>query len=150
MPLTLEVVTAERLLLDDSGIDVVIAPAIDGEIAILPEHAPLITPLEAGELRVRKGAEENAYFVAGGFLEVLKDKVTILADAAEHAEEIDVARAEDARRRAQESLAHRHDQPDVAAAEAALRRSLLRLRVAERRRRSRPGPGAPPPGYPEA
>jgi F-type H+-transporting ATPase subunit epsilon len=149
MPLALEVVTAERLVLEESGIDVVIAPGEVGELAILPEHAPLITPLVAGELRVRHGNEENSYFVAGGFLEVLNDKVTILADAAEHAEEIDVARAEEARRRAQESLARRHEQPDVAAAEAALRRSLLRLRVAERRRRSRPGPGAPH-GHPEA
>jgi F-type H+-transporting ATPase subunit epsilon len=143
MPLGLEVVTAERLVLEESGIDVVIAPGAAGELAILPEHAPLITPLVAGELRVRRGTDENAYFVAGGFLEVLNDKVTILADAAEHAEEIDVARAEEARRRAQDSLARRHEQPDVAAAEAALRRSLLRLRVAERRRRSRPGPGTP-------
>lgn len=149
MPLGLEVVTAERLVLEDNGIDVVIAPGAAGELAILPEHAPLITPLVPGELRVRKGNDESAYFVAGGFLEVLNDKVTILADAAEHAEEIDVARAEEARRRAQESLARRHEQPDVAAAEAALRRSLLRLRVAERRRRSRPGPGAPH-GRPEA
>jgi F-type H+-transporting ATPase subunit epsilon len=142
MPLSLEVVTAERVVLDDSGIDVVIAPALQGEIAILPEHAPLITPLAPGELRVRKGAEETSYFVAGGFLEVLRDKVTILADAAEHAEEIDIARAEEARRQAQEALLRRHEQPDVAAAEAALRRSLLRLRVAERRRR-RTGAGMP-------
>lgn len=148
MPLSLEVVTAERLVLNDRGIDVVIAPGIVGELAILPKHAPLITPLAPGELRVRKGEDENSYFVAGGFLEVLNDKVTILADAAEHVDEIDLARAEDARRRAQETLAHRHDQPDVATAEAALRRSLLRLRVAERRRRSRPGPGAPH-GHPE-
>jgi F-type H+-transporting ATPase subunit epsilon len=148
MPLSLEVVTAERLVLSDRGIDVVIAPGSMGELAILPEHAPLITPLVPGELRVRKGAEEHSYFLAGGFLEVLKDKVTILADAAEHSEEIDIARAEDARRRAQETLARRHEQPDVVAAEAALRRSLLRLRVAERRRRARgtPGPSAPRPG----
>lgn len=146
MPLSLEVVTAERIVLNDRGIDVVIAPGAVGELAILPQHAPLITPLVAGELRVRKGAEENAYFIAGGFLEVLRDKVTVLADAAEHAEEIDVARAEEARRRAQETLARRHEQPDVIAAEAALRRSLLRLRVAERRRRARgtPGPHAGP------
>ncbi len=143
MPLSLEVVTAERVVLDDSGIDVIIAPALQGEVAILPEHAPLITPLSPGELRVRKGADETSYFLAGGFLEVLRDKVTILADAAEHAEEIDVARAEDARRRAQEALLRRHEQPDVAAAEAALRRSLLRLRVAERRRRGRAGAGMP-------
>jgi F-type H+-transporting ATPase subunit epsilon len=143
MPLSLEVVTAERVVLNDNGIDVVIAPALQGEVAILPEHAPLITPLNPGELRVRKGADETSYFVAGGFLEVLRDKVTILADAAEHAEEIDVARAEDARRRAQEALVRRHEQPDVAAAEAALRRSLLRLRVAERRRRGRAGASMP-------
>jgi len=144
MPLSLEIVTAERMVLDDHGIDMVIAPGAVGELAILPQHAALITPLVPGELRVRNGPEENAYFVAGGFLQVLNDKVTILADAAEHAEEIDVARAEDARRRAQETLTRRHEQPDVVAAEAALRRSLLRLRVAERRRRARgtPGPSA--------
>jgi len=144
MPLSLEIVTAERMVLDDHGIDVVIAPGAVGELAILPQHAALITPLVAGELRVRKGPEENAYFVAGGFLQILNDKVTILADAAEHAEEIDIARAEDARRRAQETLTRRHEQPNVIAAEAALRRSLLRLRVAERRRRARgtPGPSA--------
>jgi F-type H+-transporting ATPase subunit epsilon len=145
MPLSLEIVTAERVVLNDRGIDVVIAPGAVGELAILPEHAALITPLAPGELRVRKGTEESSYFVAGGFLQVLDDNVTILADAAEHAEEIDVARAEDARRRAQESLTQRHEQPDVIAAEGALRRSLLRLRVAERRRRARgtPGPSAP-------
>ncbi|MGI8551177.1 MAG: F0F1 ATP synthase subunit epsilon [Dehalococcoidia bacterium] len=146
MPLRLEMVTAERSVLSDRGIDSITAPGILGELTILPEHAPLITPLHLGELRVRKGGEENAYFVAGGFLEVRDDLVTILADAAEHAEEIDVAAAEEARRRAQETLASRQDKIELADAQASLQRALFRLRVAERRRRSRPVPGQPRPG----
>lgn len=143
MPLSLEVVTAERVVLSDRGIDIVIAPGFLGEMAILPEHAALITPLVAGELRIRKSGEETAYFVEGGFLEVRDDRVTILADAAEHAEEIDVSRAQEARRQAQESLAHVQEQVAIAEAQASLRRSQLRLRVAERRRRAPSMPGQP-------
>lgn len=145
MPLSLEITTAERNVVSEQGLDVVIAPGAMGELAILPRHAPLITPLEPGELRTRKGAEENAYFVAGGFLEVHDDQVTILADSAEHAEEIDIARAEAARRHAAETLAHPPADMNLAEAEAAMRRALFRLRVAERRRRIRPGPGQPGP-----
>lgn len=148
MPLSLDIVTAERTVLSERGIDAITAPGIVGELTILPEHAALITPLSAGELRIRRGAEENPYYIEGGFLQVQNDRVTILADAAEHAEEIDVARAEEARRRAQETLARRHEQIDVAEAEAALRRSLLRLRVAERRRRRPAIPGQPGPSDP--
>lgn len=137
MTLSLEMITAERSVISDRGIDVVVAPGAAGELAILPKHAPLLTPLAPGELRVRKGAEEAYYFVAGGFLEVRDDRVTILADAAEQAEEIDVTRAEEARRQAAESLAQRREQTDLVAAEIALRRALFRLRVAERGRRER-------------
>jgi F-type H+-transporting ATPase subunit epsilon len=143
MPLSLEVVTAERVVLSDRGIDIVIAPGYLGEMAILPEHAALITPLAAGELRIRKGGDESAYFVEGGFLEVRDDRVTILADAAEHAEEIDVARAQDARRSAQETLSRVQEQIAISEAQANLRRSQLRLRVAERRRRPQTMPGQP-------
>jgi len=104
MPLTLEIVTAERQVFLDDDVDMVIAPAVDGEVGILPHHAPLITVLQIGELRVKKGADEQSIVIAGGFMEVFAGKVTILADAAEHSEEVDIAAAEQARARAEESL----------------------------------------------
>jgi F-type H+-transporting ATPase subunit epsilon len=94
-----------------------------------------VTQLVPGELRVRRGSQEVSLFVSGGFLEVRPDKVVVLADTAERAEEIDVARAEEARRRAQERLRERPRDLDAARAELALRRSLVRLRLAEKRRR---------------
>lgn len=135
----LDVVTAEELVFSED-VDLVVAPGVDGEMAILPRHAPLMTMLQPGELLVRTGAEEFSMAVTGGFLEVRPDRVTVLADAAERAEDIDAARAEEARRRAEERLAGRLEVTDAARAEAALRRSLIRLRVAEKRRRRRAGP----------
>ena len=129
-----EIVTAERVIYSDE-VDVVIAPGIEGELGILPHHAPLMTMLQPGSLRVRKGTEEIEIVVSGGFLEVRPDKVTVLADTAEHAEEIDVERAAAAKRRAEERLRARPPDMDLARAEAALRRSLIRLKVADRRRR---------------
>ena len=130
----LDIVTAEQLVFS-ADVDVVIAPGIDGEMAILPRHAPLMTMLQLGELRVRQEGEEFSLAVTGGFLEVRPDRVTVLADAAERAEDIDAARAEEAKRRAEERLAGRVSETDTARAEAALRRSLIRLRVAAKRRR---------------
>ncbi len=104
-------------------------------MGVLPHHTPLMTLLQPGELRARKGAEEFSLVVSGGFLEVRPDRVVVLADAAERAEEIDIARAEAAKRRAEENLRHRTPDTDVAQAEAALRRALVRLEVGERRRR---------------
>ncbi|HWO93596.1 MAG TPA: F0F1 ATP synthase subunit epsilon [Dehalococcoidia bacterium] len=150
MPLTVEVITAERRVLSEAGVDEVIVPGAMGELAILPRHAALITALEPGEMRLVRGGDETSFVLTGGFLEVKDDKVTVLADAAERAEEIDVARAEEARRRAQERLAEHVSAEEMARAEAALRRSLMRLRVAERRRRrggsSGMGPGSTRPG----
>ena len=125
----------ERQVYSDE-VDVIVAPGIDGEMAILPHHAPLMTTLQPGELRVRQGGEEFSLAVTGGFLEVRPDRVTVLADSAERAEEIDIARAEEAKRRAEERLSHPGEM-DAARAEAALRRSLIRLRVGEKRRRRR-------------
>ncbi|MBF6613901.1 MAG: F0F1 ATP synthase subunit epsilon [Chloroflexi bacterium] len=136
MALSLEVVTAERVVLTDDNIDMVIAPSVDGEVGILPHHAPLLTILQIGELRVRKGADEQSIVVAGGFIEVLHDKVTVLADAAERSEEINIAAAEEARTRAEQDMANRGN-VDTAAAEAAMRFATLRIRVGNRRRRLR-------------
>lgn len=142
MPLSLDIVTAEREVLSEDGFDIIVAPGIEGELGILPRHAPLMTILETGELRARRGNEEIDIAIAGGFLEVRDDRVTILADSAERSEEIDIARAEAARRRAEEAMANRQADIDVAAVFAAARRAEVRIRVAERRRR-RGGPGQP-------
>ena len=118
----------------------VIAPGVMGQLGILPHHAPLMTTLEIGELRVRNEGVETAMFISGGFLEVWGDKVVVLADTAERAEEIDTSRAEEAKRRAEERLELRPSDIEAASAEAALRRSLTRLKVAERRRKKPPTP----------
>ena len=124
-------VTPESVIYSDE-VDAVIAPGVEGQLGILPHHAPLITVLQAGELRVRKGEEETCIAIYGGFLEVRPDRVIILADAAERAEKIDVVRAEEAKRRAEQALADRKgSQADTARAEAALRRSLVQLKVAD-------------------
>ena len=136
----LEIVTPERVIYSDE-VDAVIAPGVEGQLGILPHHAPLMTMLQAGELRVRKGEEETCIAVFGGFLEVRPDRVIVLADAAERAEEIDAARAEEAKRRAEQALANRKvSQADKARAEAALRRSLVEIKVAERKRKRKAGP----------
>ena len=135
MPLSVEIVTVERRVLTEEGIDEVIAPGIEGELAFLPHHAPFMTMLRPGELILKKGAEEIPFAVTGGFFEVLRDRVIVLADAAERAEEIDVQRAEQARERARVALERRESTEDLAAAQAALQRAMIRLRVAEQRRR---------------
>jgi F-type H+-transporting ATPase subunit epsilon len=137
-----EVVTAERELYNGEA-EQVEAPGADGQLGILPKHAALLTFLSPGALRIRQaGGTEEAIFVSGGFLEVLNNTVTILADTAEHAQEIDEARAEAARRRAQERLAEAQSNTERAELQAELQRAIVRLRVVEiarssgRRRRS--------------
>jgi F-type H+-transporting ATPase subunit epsilon len=135
MPLQLDIVTIERQVFSDR-VDMVIAPGVEGELGILPQHASLITALTEGELRVKQGPEEQSFAIGGGYLEVLKDRVTVLADTAEQAEEIDVARAQEARARAERLLEQRPmDLIDRSAIEGALRRSRVRLKVARRRQR---------------
>ncbi|MCL5257149.1 MAG: F0F1 ATP synthase subunit epsilon [Chloroflexi bacterium] len=128
--LNCEIVTAERIVFS-GDVDMVVAPGIEGELGVLPRHAPLLTALQVGGLRIKQGREEILMAVSGGFMEVLPNKVIILADAAERAEEIDVARADEARRRAESRLAQQANEVDTARAEAALRRSLMRLKIAE-------------------
>ncbi len=135
MPLSVEIVTIERRLLTEEGVDEVIAPGVEGELAVLPRHAAFMTMLNPGELILKKGNEEIPFAVTGGFFEVLDDKVIVLADAAERADEIDILRAEQARERARLALERRESTEDLAVAAAALQRALIRLRVAEQRRR---------------
>ena len=133
----LDIVTAESAVYSED-VDMIVAPGVEGQLGILPLHAPLMTMIEPGELRIKKGGEEISLAISGGFLEVRPDRVIILADAAERVEEIDIARAEEAKSRAQERLSHPVSEVDLARAEVALRRSLARLKVAEKRRR-KPG-----------
>ena len=137
MPLTVEIVTVERKLLEESGVDEVIAPGVEGQLAVLPKHAAFMTMLAPGELILKKGAEEIPFAVTGGFFEVLNDRVIVLADAAERADEIDIERAEAARDRAKVALERRESVEDSAAMMAALQRSMIRLKVVENRRRRR-------------
>jgi F-type H+-transporting ATPase subunit epsilon len=141
MPLSVDIVTAERVVYSTEGVDEVVAPGADGEFAVLPQHAAFISTLAPGELRIIKGGEEEAMAITGGFFEVRNDRVVVLADAAERVEEIDVARAEEARKRAQELLQEKVELAELAQTQAALMRALARLRVAEKRgRRGRPSP----------
>jgi F-type H+-transporting ATPase subunit epsilon len=137
LKIRLEIITAERVVYSED-VDVVVAPGIEGQLGILPHHAPLMTMLQPGELRVRRDNQEESMFVSGGFLEVRGDKVVVLANVAERADEIDIARAEAAKRRAEERIAQYPAHVDHARAEAALLRSMIRLRVAEKSRKRRP------------
>lgn len=140
MPLHCEIITQEHRLYSED-VDIVMVRGIDGEMAILPRHAPLITALDFGEVRVRKSVAEEAFAVGGGVLQVADDNVTILADSAEQADEIDIARAEEARRSAQKMMDEGvpADPGAMAALEAAIKRANLRLKVASRRRGRRLG-----------
>lgn len=137
-PMKLEIVTAERLVYSED-VDILVAPGIDGELGILPRHAPLLTVLQPGEIQVRKEGEESFIAVSGGFLEVMSNTVTILADTAEHVEEIDAERAEAALKRAQERIASAQSDMDLQRAMASLRRSQARIGVVTRRRRRQQG-----------
>jgi len=132
----LDVVTAERSVFSGE-VDMVVAPGVQGQLGVLPHHAPLMTILQPGELLIKEGNEEHVLVIGGGFLEVRPDRVIVLADAAERAEEIDVQRAEEAKRRAQERLKSHPKDLDETRAEAALRRAMIRLTVAEKMKRRR-------------
>ena len=127
----LEIVTPEKLVVQDEVEEMQI-PGKNGYLGILPGHAPLITELAVGEISYRKGAETHFLAVAWGFAEVLPDRVTILAETAERAEEIDVKRAEEAKQRAQERLQSGKTETDYGRAQTSLQRAETRLDVAER------------------
>ena len=129
----LEIVTAERLMFA-GDISTLVAPGIEGQLGILPHHAPLMTMLQPGELIIRKSNEELSWAIGGGFIEVRLDKVIVLADGCEQAAEIDIARAEEAKKRAETMIKTQTPNIDTAIAEASLRRALIRLKVAQQRR----------------
>ena len=138
-PMHLEVTTAERNVYSDE-VDMVIAQGAEGELGILPHHAPLMTTLQPGELIIRKGGEETYLAVSGGFLEVMGNAVTVLADACERSEEIDEERASQAIEQARDRLAMRAADIDLEQAMATVRRAETRLRVARRRQRREGAP----------
>ena len=142
MPYQLTIVTADRTVLTEEA-DMVIAPGGAGELGILPRHIPLLTTLKPGVLRVLQNGEWHILAVAGGFMQVDQRGVTILADAAERVDEIDEARAQEARRLAQAELEAAPDMQARAEAQLALLRAIARISVAERRRHGHPRAGQP-------
>ena len=134
----LEIITAERRVYADE-VEALVAPGIDGELGILPHHAPLMTALQPGEIMIRKEGDETYLAVTGGFLEVMGNQVTILADACERADEIDEERARIAMQQAEERLTSRSADLDLEQATVAIRHAETRLKVV-RRRRSREAP----------
>jgi F-type H+-transporting ATPase subunit epsilon len=146
MPLKVEIVTAERLVYSEEGVDRLIVPGVEGELGVLTLHAPLLTMIQPGVMRIVKDGDEVDMAITGGFIEVRDNRVTILADSAERAEEIDVVKAEEARRRAQRLLEEREAEVDLARAEASLAQALARIKTVERRRRQRGGGPSRPPG----
>ncbi len=139
MPLHLEIVTPERRAYDDE-VDGVQLPGIEGELGILPHHTPLLSMLGAGELRIRKAGHEELFAIVGGFVQVKPDRVVVMAENADLASEIDLEKADQARRDAERVLDAGFVEPaDLAQARAALEAALVRIRVAERRQH-REGP----------
>ncbi|GAB4543269.1 MAG: F0F1 ATP synthase subunit epsilon [Anaerolineales bacterium] len=141
MTIRCEIVSQDRTVFT-GDVDIVVLPGVDGEMGILPHHAPVLTALKYGFIKVRKGGKEEVFTVAGGVAEVQPDIVTVLADAAENVQEIDVNRAEAARKRAEEALAKGvpADTDSYLAMEAALRKSNLRLDAVRRYRKSSHSP----------
>ena len=133
--LTLTVVSPEREVLREDDVEMVVAPGIDGELGLMPRHAPLVTQLQAGTLRYRSGGDERFLTILGGFLQVMQDTVTVLADGSERSDEIDVERAEHARAEALRELEAARvggDDATVIRARLALLRALARIRTAQR------------------
>ena len=140
----LEIITAERQVYADD-VEIVVAPGVEGQLGILPHHAPLMTALQPGEIMVRKGGQPSYLAVTGGFMEVIGNRVTILADACERSDEIDEARAQEAVQRARERMASRESDLELEQAVTTIRQAQVRLSVV-RRRRARSRPEAPPGG----
>lgn len=133
----LQIVTIERKIYEDK-VDSVALPTPDGEIGILSNHIPLVVALSEGELKIKKGERTDFLACSGGFARIHPDSILVLADAAEHAEEIDIERADKARKKALETMKMaKVGKPEYAVAAAALRRSIIRLKVARKKRKTK-------------
>jgi F-type H+-transporting ATPase subunit epsilon len=139
MPIQCEIITQERTVYS-AQVDYVSLPGTEGVMGILPNHAPLMTALAYGEVMVRKGGDEEYFAIGGGFAEIRSDQVTVLADSAERADEINIERAQKARERAEQAMKEGVpvDSTAYAQIEAALRRAQIRLDVGHRRRALQP------------
>lgn len=134
MQLHLDIITPERIVYSDE-VDAVMVPGVEGELGILPHHIPLFTQIQPGEIKIKKGREETFLAVSGGFLDVApQSKVTILANYAIRSEEAEMARAEEAKERAEKLMKEKKSEQEFIYAEAELRRAILELKVARRRR----------------
>lgn len=133
MPLHISVVTPEKQLVSEEA-DEVVVPTANGELTILPEHVALLAQLAPGELQIKKGNKTDHLVVVGGFLEVGKNNVTILADYAVHGKEISEAASQQAKDRAEKAMKEKKSDVDFATAEAEFRRAILELRVAKRQK----------------
>ncbi len=131
--MSLEIITAERQVYQDE-VEMVVAPGMDGQLGILPHHAPLMTILQPGEILVRKEGTDSYLSVSGGYMEVIGNKVTILADACEHSDEIDEERAQVAVQRARDRITNQASDLQLERAVGSVRRAEVRLNVARRRR----------------
>ncbi len=136
MKLHLEIVTPIKQIYKEE-IDEIIVPTINGQITILPNHVGLLTKIEPGELIIRKNSSIQSLAITGGFIEVANNKITILADYAVRSEEIEAAKAEEARKRAEKLLQEKLEEKDFIQAEADLRRALLELKIVHKRRERR-------------
>ncbi|MGM0471025.1 MAG: F0F1 ATP synthase subunit epsilon [Bacillota bacterium] len=125
-----DILTAERVVYSEE-VEMVIVPAIDGDLGILPNHAPLITGLDIGEIKIKQDGKEYEIATSGGFMEVNPDQINILADTAEFPDEIDVDRAKDAKERAERRLNSNDSKINAARADMALKRAINRIRVAK-------------------
>lgn len=135
--LILEIISLDKQVFNDE-VDSVVLPTEEGEIGILPKHVHLVTSLAPGEIKIRQGNEETVLACSGGFAQINPDKAIVLADAAEHAEEIDEQRAEEAMKKAQETMAKKDiKKEEYTVAAADLRRSLARLKVVKKRKSKR-------------
>ena len=139
MPIQCDIITQERTVYSEQA-DYVSLPGTEGIMGILPNHAPLLTALNFGEVLIRKDGDEHYFAIGGGFAEVRPDQVIVLADSAEHADEIDTDRAQKARERAEQAMKEGVSEDAVAYAqiEAALRRAQIRVDVSRRRRSGKP------------
>ena len=129
--LRLDIVTPDKVVLN-AEVDYVGAEGVDGQFGLLPPHAPMLSALKVGDLYYRQGSETHWVFVSGGFAQISDNKVTILAESAELASDIDVERAQEAKARAEKRLAEAQPDTDLARAELALKRAVSRIRVASR------------------
>lgn len=134
MSLQLEIITPEKIVLKES-VDEVTIPAVTGEITILPNHAPLLTRIKEGELILKKNGRNQYFAITGGFLEIRDNNVNILADYAIRAEDIEVAKVKEAEERARKAMKEKVSNQDIAMAESDLRRAILELNVARKRRK---------------